>query len=79
MENDKLQDLANFLGEQEIKLKKILSGQSKDDAFVELCKPLMKYLAENHHPHTKIILESNTAELVEGLKTTGIINDFIVD
>ncbi len=79
MEKDKLQDLANFLGEQEIKLKKILSGECNDDSFTELCKPLMKYLAENHHPHTKIILESNCAELVEGLKSTGIINDFIVD
>jgi hypothetical protein len=79
MENNKLQDLADFLGEQEVKLKKILTGEIKDDAFTELCKPLMKYLAENHHPHTKIILESNFAELVEGVKTTGQIDDFIVD
>ena len=79
MENEKLQALADFLGEQEVKLKKILTGEIKDDAFTELCKPLMKYLAENHHPHTKIILESNFAELVEGIKTTGKIDDFIVD
>ncbi len=78
MESDKLQALADFLGEQEVKLKKILKGEINDDAFTELCKPLMKYLAENHHPHTKIILESNFAELVEGIKTTGQIDDFIV-
>lgn len=71
--------LANFLGEQEVKLNKILKGETKDDIFTELCKPLMKYLAENHHPHTKIILESNFAELVEGVKTTGQIDDFVVD
>lgn len=79
METNKLQALADFLGEQEIKLKKILSKDSNDDVFTELCKPLMKYLSENHHPHTKIILGRNTAELVEVVKCTGIINDYLVD
>ena len=78
IEDDKLQSLANFLGEQEIKLKKILAGEIKDDVFGELCKPLMKYLAENHHPHTKIILESNTAELVEGINCIHT-DEFLVD
>jgi hypothetical protein len=79
MEIDKLQALADFLGEQEIKLKKIISKESNDDAFTELCKPLMKYLAENHHPHTQIIVESNLAVMYEGLKSTGHINDYLVD
>lgn len=30
---------------------------------------VMKYLAENHHPHTKVIIDSDSAELVEGLAT----------
>lgn len=35
--------------------------------FMEACEPLMKYLAENHHPHTTAIVESNRAQLLEGL------------
>jgi len=38
----------------------------------------MKYLAENHHPHTLAIIDSNSIQLLEGIK---IINDdqYIVD
>src|ERR1035437_529375 len=32
--------------------------------FETVIKPVMKYLAENHHPHTKIQVDSNTAELL---------------
>ncbi len=28
---------------------------------------VMKYLADNHNPHTKVIIDSDSAELVEGL------------
>ncbi len=41
-------------------------------------KPLMKYLAENHHPHTKVIVESNSSQLLEGLKSI-VTDEFIVD
>ncbi len=34
--------------------------------FREAAKPLMKFLSENCHPHCRIIIESGTAELVEG-------------
>ena len=34
--------------------------------FEKLSRELMKYLAENHHPHTSILITSNTAELLEG-------------
>lgn len=34
--------------------------------FEEAAKPLMKYLNENHHPMTKIIIETDSAEVVEG-------------
>lgn len=30
---------------------------------------VMKYLADNHHPHTKVIIDSDSAELVEGIRT----------
>lgn len=46
--------------------------------FEDACKPLIKWLCENQHPHTHVILTSNRAELVEGLQcyTT---DEFIVD
>lgn len=28
---------------------------------------LIKYLADNHHPHTKIIIENGNVELVESV------------
>lgn len=35
--------------------------------FEKVTRPLIQYMAENHHPHTKIIVESTGAELVEGV------------
>lgn len=46
--------------------------------FEAVIKPVIKYLAENHHPHTKIMIDSNTAELLEGQKTV-VTDEFIVD
>lgn len=51
----------------------------KPKAFNEAVRPLIKWLAENHHPHTTIILTSTGAELVEGLENTGQILDYIPD
>ena len=51
---------------------------NNDDTFEARVKPVMKYLAENHHPHTKIMIDSNTAELLEGQKTV-VTDEFIVD
>lgn len=35
----------------------------------ELVRPLIKYLAENHHPHTHLIVDATTAELSEGVES----------
>lgn len=40
--------------------------------FAELCKPVGDWLRENHHPHTKIIITPNSAELVEGIMGVGL-------
>lgn len=37
--------------------------------FEAAVKPLMKWLNDNHHPHTTVIVTGIAAELVEGLKT----------
>lgn len=49
------------------------------DAFKEACLPLIKYLCENHHPHVTVIVTPVGAELLEGIKTTGQILDFVKD
>jgi hypothetical protein len=46
--------------------------------FREACKPLMKYLCENHHPHVKVIIDGTSAELVEGVMVFGT-GEFLVD
>jgi hypothetical protein len=36
------------------------------EEFRELCKPINEWLQKNYHPHTKIIIENDYAEIVEG-------------
>jgi len=38
----------------------------KREEFIVLVAPVMKWMAENLHPHTKTIITANAAELVEG-------------
>lgn len=52
--------------------------EARPASFEDASEPLIKYLAENHHPHTMAVVESNGATLWEGLKH--IENDkYIVD
>jgi hypothetical protein len=37
------------------------------EKFEEAVRPLIKYLAEEHHPHVTVIATGTSAELVEGL------------
>jgi hypothetical protein len=52
--------------------------ERKQETFEEAVKPLMKWLCENTHPHTKAIVTGNLAELVEGVENVHT-NEFIVD
>ena len=47
--------------------------------FEELARPMIKYLCENYHPHVTVIITPTTAELLEGLKSVGHIDDYIRD
>lgn len=58
---------------------KIKHSLKEEDAFTKACRPLIKYLAENHHPHIKVIVHSTGAEMLEGVKTTGEILDYLRD
>lgn len=49
------------------------------DEFTQAARPLMEYLATHHHPHCTAIVENNCAQLLEGVKGTGIITDYLKD
>jgi len=55
----------------------ILTKKQRDQ-FEEAAKPLIKYLAQNYHPHVKAIVDSGRAEILES--SASIVNDeFIPD
>ena len=74
--------LSNNFAEKMLKLiydlKRELEEIEKNDSFDNCVKSVIKYLAENHHPHTKIIIENDKAELVEGIKSI-VTDEYIVD
>ncbi len=56
--------------------------EHEEDKFAKLreaADPLLKYLAENHHPHVTGIVTSTSIELVEGLMNIPNIMDHIKD
>lgn len=66
-----LQDIANHLDKMNDRVMDFKT-------FEEVVEPLMKWMAENQHPHTTTIVTSNRAELVEGIRCH-LNDDFIVD
>lgn len=51
---------------------------SNQDEFEKAVRPLIKYLAENHHPHTTVIVSNTGAEILEGIRSVKI-EDYLVD
>jgi len=51
---------------------------SRKLSFEESVKPLMKYLGENHHPHTSVYVRNDLAELLEGKEVFGT-KDYVKD
>ncbi len=43
-----------------------MSNEEKQRSFEDAAKPLIKWLAENVHPHHSVIVTSTHAELLEG-------------
>lgn len=56
----------------------IVKELSKSATFEELSRELMDFIG-NYHPHTKIILTNTTSEILEGVETVGVINDYVRD
>lgn len=50
-----------------------------ENRFEELARPMVKYLCEEYHPHVTVIITPTSAELLEGLKTSGRVDDYIRD
>lgn len=46
-----------------------LSADMEPKTFEEAVKPLMKWLADNYHPHMKVLVDSTTAERLEDQET----------
>jgi hypothetical protein len=42
---------------------------SGPSSFEDVVKPVMRWLDDNHHPHTSIYLDCREAELLEGQQT----------
>ncbi len=46
--------------------------------FESVVKPIIKYMAENYHPHTTLVINSTTAQVVEGVISTRT-EEYLVD
>lgn len=58
----------------------VVFGQNAGkEGFAEAARPLIKYLAENHHPHTEARVTNILATLMEMTETTGEIMDYLMD
>nr|WP_282563649.1 hypothetical protein [Providencia alcalifaciens] len=45
-------------------------NKKHESEFENVVKPLMKYMADNFHPHTKIIIDGTSAEVIEVISRT---------
>ena len=52
--------------------------KEKKESLEKVVRPVIKWLNENQHPHTKIIIYSNNFKLLEGIIGMTI-NDYIKD
>ena len=55
-----------------------IEKELRELTFEEAVRPLMKYLGNNHHPHTSVYVRNDVAELLEG-KETVVTQDYILD
>jgi hypothetical protein len=73
-------DASNLEASQQEELQKSFKEWliNKKPSFEESVKPLIMYLAHNHHPHTSVYVRNNVAELLEG-KQSFITDEYILD
>jgi len=56
----------------------MILSKEQIEKFNEASMPLIKYLAENHHPHVTVIVQSDRAEILESSATV-LTREYIVD
>lgn len=56
----------------------MILSDSKTEKMLKAAKPLIKWMNENCHPHTKIIVTHNGVELLESISVAGT-NEFLED
>ncbi len=54
-------------------------SKEQTESFTEAARPLIKWLAENVHPHHTAIVTATDAELLEGQACTGKITEYLKD
>ena len=52
--------------------------ENQHKKFEEIIKPVIKYMAENHHPHTTLIIDATHAELLEGIMVIST-EEYLID
>lgn len=45
-------------------------NKKHESEFENVVKPLMRYMADNFHPHTKIVVDGSSAEVIEVISRT---------
>jgi hypothetical protein len=56
----------------------MLNHLEKRNGFRDAAKPLIEWLNQNCHPHTKVIVDQTQAELVEG-QISFVTHDYLRD
>ena len=57
----------HFLGDDRPKEIKMILTEEERKAFAAAAEPLIEWVAQNCHPHTSVVLDANSAELLEGV------------
>jgi hypothetical protein len=59
-------------------INKMILEEKQRKEFEEVVKPVIKWLAENFHPHVKMIIDHDSAELLESSGTV-VTEEYIRD
>ena len=77
-----MDDNGCWFSEREIDFEKYNETETlkpKNNSFDDVVRPVLKYLCENYHQHVSVIITPTTAELVEGIKSICIVDDYVLD
>lgn len=56
----------------------ILTEEQRKE-FEEIARPILRFLNDNCHPHVNVLITPTSAELTEGVFSTGQILDYVKD